>query len=487
MRLRPLAGNESTIMRAAARNASSSKTVILVLALAGLIVAGVFLAVRQAKTPPIQTQGASASAQGESAPAPGADNVPRNVAPAHAPKPPAPAATTIAPALAAKATSHDPNAARVEAFAAKLLNAALPLRERTAAARELAKIGSDQAFAALKQALGSGPPSLQAQIAEALGTSPHPDAQALLASLLQNPNEEVALGAVRGLGNSGTAEAASLLSSLVQDTSKSLIFRGEVAQSLGDTQRPEALDLLTRIVHQSTDEAFTESVLSGIGKFSYDKTQAFFENYLQLAQVPVESRVAALENLQNASGNVADLLLKYVQDPDPEIRMAAARALVSTEDRGAIAGRLAGAIQQSSDPDVRASLYRALAFQDDLDLQALWPGIQQERDPGAKVAALTLAAQVTRTGDNKDMTAFFNNSVIPELKNAALAGDANLAIQVGIALRAAGTPQALDTLKGIAEQTQNPRLLRMAGVTPGAAPGASPTTTPAGPASGAPH
>jgi HEAT repeat protein len=348
----------------------------------------------------------------------------------------------------------------VEGLSSKLLDDKLPLKERTRAARELVKIGSDEAFAALQKGVSTSSPAVQAAIAESLGQSERPDAKALLASLVQSPNETVALGAVRGLGESGTPQAADLLANLLQDNTKSLSFRTEVAQSLGDTKQPAALDTLTRMVHQTDDPIFVEGILGGISKFPYDKTQSFYETYLQMSQVPAENRAAALDTLQNTAGQAAgNFLLKYLQDQDPDIRQAAARSLVSAEDRGSLAPDIMKAIAQSTDPDVRADLYRALSFQDNVDLNSLWPSVQKETDPGAKVAALSLVAEAVRSSETAEMKSYFNQNVLPQLEQAALQGDDyNVQFSAVAALKAANTPESLKALEEIRQKTTNARL-----------------------------
>ena len=344
---------------------------------------------------------------------------------------------------------------------AQLADSSAPLRQRKIAARQLAQIGTDEAFLALKQALVNAPVALQAAIAEALGSCSHPGAGELLASLLQSPIEEVALGAVRGLGASKTAEAAWTLIGLLADASRTASFRAEVVDALAQTQQPHALQTLTRTAFQPADGMFMESVLHGIASFPFSDTEAFFESFLQSSQVSLESRVAALENLQNAGGRAGEFLLRYVRNSDPEIRLAASQALASAEERGSLGSSIASALIESNDESVRAALYHALSFQSDWDLPTLWPAIQKEADPATRVAALSLAAEATRTTQTPEMVAFFNEHILAELKQTALtAPDFDTQFQAAIALRAAGTAQALSAVEEIARDSKNPRLIQ---------------------------
>ena len=69
---------------------------------------------------------------------------------------------------------------------------------------------------------------------------------------------------------------------------------------------------------------------------------------------------------------------------------------------------------------------------------------------------------MTRRSQSPEMTAFFNEHVLPELKNAALGGaDFETQMQAIIALRAAGTPEALAAVDQVAKLTKNPKIARV--------------------------
>lgn len=86
-------------------------------------------------------------------------------------------------------------------LAARLLDESAPLKVRRAAASELARMASDEAFQALHATLFSTNSMVKASIAEFLGECPHQDAPALLSRLLDDDDEAVARGAVRGIGS----------------------------------------------------------------------------------------------------------------------------------------------------------------------------------------------------------------------------------------------------------------------------------------------
>jgi hypothetical protein len=90
----------------------------------------------------------------------------------------------------------------------QLRNGSLSVRERREAARALARIGSDEALAALKAALDGSPDDLKAAIAESLGESPHAAARDWLMQWLQHSDPAVVIGAMRGLALLGDCHVA---------------------------------------------------------------------------------------------------------------------------------------------------------------------------------------------------------------------------------------------------------------------------------------
>ncbi len=346
----------------------------------------------------------------------------------------------------------------VREMALQLMDAAAPFSKRRHAARLLARDGSPEAILAVKRALEGASEPLQATLAEGLGSGSSAACRVLLASLLNSSSEVVALGAVRGLGESGTRDAAATLAGLLADAGRSAEFRSEVALALAQSQRPEALDALVGALHASDANVLTESILRGIGRFPFDQTRTFLYNYLTSAQTATEDRVAALDALQDAPGDVGPLLLAYARHENPSVRAAAAAALVSTEDRGNLARPIVKLLQESSDSAVRQSLYRALSFQDDWVLNDVFSSLEKETDIAARVAGLSLFAEAAH-GDHGEIAAYFNRNILPELTHLAMTSvDFDAQMGAVIALRAAGTAEALQALQQIAAETKNPKL-----------------------------
>jgi HEAT repeat protein len=344
---------------------------------------------------------------------------------------------------------------------AQLFDGSLPLAARRQAARTLARLGSATAMIALKSALAdrSSPAYLKAAVAEGLGNCPSPEARGLLNGLINDPDEITARGAVRGLALTGDADAVNSLGVLLFNQEVPLSVRNEAALALGDVNLPGALDALTRAVTEITDQNVVENVLDGLGKRPFSETEIFFSSYLASQDTPAESKVAAIEALGNAQGGVSPFLLKYLGDPDADLRGAAAWALTAGGDTNDAGPQLTAALQQEADPKVRAQIYQALEKQSGEDPQAVLPLVQNESNPAAQLAGFTYLAETLGASPSPEVTDFFNQTAVPELENAALTSDsAQNRLAAVIALEQAGTRAASDALQEIAQQSTDSRV-----------------------------
>jgi HEAT repeat protein len=337
---------------------------------------------------------------------------------------------------------------------AQLLDAGLPLKTRRQAARALAKAGSEEGMQALKLALQDGPPQLKATIAEALGESPHADARATLIDLLNGKDETTARGALRGFALRGDADAAELLTDVLFNEHQTANLRMEAALSLGEVSDPQAMAALTRAAGQLKDETLLEGILEGLSKRPFAETQDFFQSYLESPNLSSDARRAALGSLANTSGDAASLLLKYAGDRDPEVRAAAAWALSARQGESDMGVQVVGLLQAESSPQVRARLYQALSAQESYDVSAIVGLAQRETDPLARLAGLDVLAANLRGTSDGELLDFFRQTAIPELKHTALnAPDPQERVTAVMTLRRAGTPEALEVLHQVANQS----------------------------------
>ena len=334
-------------------------------------------------------------------------------------------------------------------LALQLLNESTPLKLRRAAASGLARVGSAEAFQALNVGLLSTNSLVKASIAESLGECPHPEAPALLSRLLDDDNEAVARGAVRGLGSRGDTAAAETLTQVLFDPDRPEELRAEAALTLGDIAQPEALAALTRAINEIQDEAIVEQIWEGLGSRPFSETEVLFRSYLDSPNLSSEDKVMALEALGNTEGNVAPLFLDFADDADPDVRAAAAWGLVGVESEPGLNGRVVEWLGNESSAEVREHLYQALSSQEDLDPAAALALVQKENDPSARLAALGLAAAACDS-ESPELLAYFNQTAVPELRAIAASGsDLGDRLNSVMALGRAGTPEAFLALEEV--------------------------------------
>lgn len=373
---------------------------------------------------------------------------------------PAPSPVPVQPEPAEKSSQPAPETAEAADPAAtklivQLFDESLPLKARSQAALSLAKLGTDAALSALKSALEKNSSSyLSASIAEGLGNSPNPAARALLNDLVNDKDEIVARGAVRGMALSGNSDAVNSLGGLLFNDEAPLSVRAEAALALGDVNFPAALQTLTRAAAEIKEDDILENVLDGLGKRPFSETEQFFSSYMSSQEVSAESKVAAIEALGNAEGDVAPFLLKYLADPDADLRAAAAWALSTSDSAGDIGPQLTDALKQETEPAVRTRIYQALENQPGADPQAVLQLVQNESDTAALLAGLTFLAGTLSSSATPGVANFFNQTGVPKLKDSALnSASSQNRLAAVIALQRAGTPAAIGALQEIAQQS----------------------------------
>jgi HEAT repeat protein len=258
----------------------------------------------------------------------------------HSNSPPEPAPKETSSISNSSSAPHEASPARVlshpapaaasdtDQLIATLFDKSAPVQLRRRAARLLAKLGSDDAMAALRTALTNGsPPYLRVAVAEGLGQCPNPEALPMLHTLVTNQDQTMARGAVRGFALRNDAEAADTLGNLLFNDQTPLSVRTEAALGLGDVNISTAQDFLTNAVAKIHDEDVLESVLDGLGRRPFSETEDFFRSYLNSPDVAPNFKVLAINSLADTEGDVKPFLTNYLHDANASVRSAAASAL----------------------------------------------------------------------------------------------------------------------------------------------------------------
>jgi hypothetical protein len=347
----------------------------------------------------------------------------------------------------------------VNELAGILKDAAQPVKARIKAARALIANGSNEAIAVVKEVLWSGPAELRAAIGESRGSCSNPESYSLMLTLLADKDQTVAMGAVRGLARQGSREAMDVLHQTIYNTTVPLNVRCEAALGLGAMRQPGIADLLAHAAATITDEAIVTQVLNALGSRPIAESRSLIENFLKSPTVSSDLKVAAIEALGNAKGDAGSFLMSFAQNPDANLRAAAAWALSNTDELGAVGDQLMMWLQSETDPMVRLRLYQALGNQQNFNVPMIEELIRNESNPSARTAGFDLIAKILRDSPSADLTAYFDRTAVPELQNTALtAASSSDRMAAVIALKRAGTPAALSALQILAQQATDSRI-----------------------------
>lgn len=337
------------------------------------------------------------------------------------------------------------------------------LQLRRQAARALAVEGSDAAFTALSQTLLTNPPGLRPAIAEALGRFPRPEARETLHSLLSDPDEATACGAVRGSAAGNPAEAMSTLNQVLYQNQLAVSVRTEAALSLGNLEDQGALPLLTKAAATLKNEQVVAQVLQAIGQRPFDQTEDFYSRYLESPNLETSLRVAAIESVSRAQGDPGAFLLNFAADENTEVRAAAAWAMSAAETQGQYGRPLSEWLERERDPEVRARLYQALGNQESCSASLVAAAIQTETETAPRLAGYTLLAGLLKTDPAGEMRSYFVQHAVPQLEQTALqSGSAHERLASVMALQRARIPETLISLQQIAQASQDPKVIAAA-------------------------
>ena len=356
-----------------------------------------------------------------------------------------------------------PENSPVRSHLAVLLDNAQPATQHRKAARSLAELASAESVAALKIALAEGSPQARIAVAEALGACRHQDAFTAAAELVKANEDRLALAAIRGFGDRGDAAAADLLRDVLFSEDGSEPARIEAALSLGTMgDAPggkDAAKVLFDAAERIREETILQPVFEGIAARPFEECRTFFSAYLGANDVPVELKALALESLGLSGHAPAEFLLQYAAHPDPQVRGAAALGLANTDESG-LSASLANLARVETDPKVRVRLYQALGNQENPSPADVLALVQAEKDPAARLPALTLAASLSNAAAHEEFVRYFDQVAVPELTLAALTapqvGDRIAAV---VALSRASSPEAAASLARIARETKDPQVV----------------------------
>jgi HEAT repeat protein len=300
----------------------------------------------------------------------------------------------------------------------------------------------------------------RANIAEALGGSTHAESSGTLLGLMADGSEGVAMAAVRALAEQGTPAAVNALNQALYNESTPLNVRCEAAVGLGNINQPGVVDSLSRAASTITDDFIVGSILEALGSRPISETQSFFQSYLRSSTVSSEFKLDAIKALGQVKGDASALLMEAARDKDPELRAEAAWAMSNAETEGKVGSDLTTMLQNETDPDVRKRLYQALGNQESFDVSTVKTMVEKETDASARLAGLDLLAMELRNNPSQDLSSYFDQTAVAELKKLALTGEISQdRLAAVIALKRAGTGASQAALQEIAQNSTDKRIL----------------------------
>jgi len=351
-----------------------------------------------------------------------------------------------------------------------LLDRNAPQGERYHAAWALAKNGSESALKELEKILSKKdtPAYLKAAVAEGLGYSSNPRAKKLLSVALENENDIVVCGAIRGLSAIGDSHAVFTLSGILNSSGESETVIAAAAAGLGGIDSPDAYLALINAYRNAEalrDDSLQQDIISALGYRDLSETKTFFQDILNQSDTDASLRLAAIEAIEDAQGDTGAFLANYLNDTDSEIRAEAAWALAATDAPGDLAQVLQSRLAMEQDAEVRKRLYQALGNQENPNLDAAAGSIFKETDLEARLAGYDLLARGLKGSENAALSEQFKTRAIPELQEVALS-DVNLNVKLSavITLKRANTSDSLRALEEIAAHSLDYRVVEATGL-----------------------
>ena len=333
------------------------------------------------------------------------------------------------------------------------------------AAWSLAKNGSEEILNKLEKVLLTEDVSgrLKASIVEGLGYSSEPRAKEILLSALEDEDDIVVRGAIRGLSAIGDEDAISTFSHIVNSTDVSENVIAEAAIGLGKIEGPDAYKALISVYHnaeEANNDVLKNDIIAALGHRDIAETGEFFQKLLDESASDPSLRLAAIEAIEDARGNTTSFLLNTLNDEDSEVRAEAAWALALAEEPGDIAGTLQSQLTIEEDAEVRKRLYQALGNQENADIEAIAGYVYEEPDMAARLAGYDLLAKNMGSSEKAGIEAQFEKTAISELQGIALSDEGlDFKLSAVTTLKRAGTVDALRALEDIAAKSLDTRVV----------------------------
>lgn len=239
---------------------------------------------------------------------------------------------------------------------------------RIDAARELAKLGTQQAADALKDAvLKDKFWGVQAEVARALGTIRSEIALAALLACLKVRHPKARRGVVAALGQFRDEGAAAALIGVLRKGDTSYFVEASAAHALGQTRSPKAFDVLAKVAmkKESQNDVIRASALLGFTELKDERALPIALEWTKRGRSnPVRAAAAmALGKLgqlsDRAKDQAHDRLVELLPDAWLRVRLNAIAALAELKDAKTV-GELSRTVDRDLDGRVIRSAREAI-------------------------------------------------------------------------------------------------------------------------------
>ena len=200
-------------------------------------------------------------------------------------------------------------------------------------------------------------------------------------------------------------------------------------------------------------------VLAEAGRRPY--SEAWFRDVLAIPELPTEVKVAVAEALADSTPEAADLLLEVATGAeDPELRAAAVESLAWLDESAEFQDALLDHLESEPHADVRAELYRALAFDagataESTRVRDVVARVLSEREADARVQGFRLVAGMLRLHPDPHLAGIFDRDMVPWLWEEASGRGSRYSRLVSIdALKLANTSAATDALHDLSRSQE---------------------------------
>ncbi len=228
---------------------------------------------------------------------------------------------------------------------------------RISAAKDLAKLGSQEAIDALKTAvLNDAFWGVQNESARALGTIKTSNARDALLGCLKVKHPKARRGVVAALGQFRDEQAAEALEGIVLKGDASYYVEAQAALSLGQTRSPRAFDALAKVAmtRESLNDVIRSNALNGLAELkderalpiAIDWTRRGRSNPVRGAATAVLGKLARMSD--RAKDDAYDRLVELLNDDWLRVRLNAIAALVEIKDAKAL-GELGRVVDRDLD------------------------------------------------------------------------------------------------------------------------------------------